>query len=99
MSDQAKRLILDFYDKKRYGVPLIMLIVLADIADNSAGEISVSTEDLCIKTQQCKRTVQRQLRRLCKARLLGYVKRSYGGPHQFNVYRLNLQNLARPCHE
>jgi hypothetical protein len=94
MSDTVRALVWQFYQGQRFGAPRILAIALSDESDDRGGGIFQSVNGLAAKTEQTRRAVQRQLRRLEEVGLLQCVEKSPGGPGQFHQYRLNLSLLV-----
>jgi hypothetical protein len=70
MSDTVRALVWQFYQGQRFGAPRILAIALSDESDDRGGGIFQSVNGLAAKTEQTRRAVQRQLRRLEEVGLL-----------------------------
>lgn len=93
MSDKVKGLAWSYYKAGRFGAPKILVIALADEADDLGGGIFQSVTNLADKTDQGERSVRYQLRRLEDSGLVVLVEKSGGGSGKFNHYRLDLAVL------
>lgn len=72
---------------------VLLALALADYADEYGCRVFPSVETLATKTRRSTRTVQRNLRRLEKLRLIEAVRYSRGGRGMACEYRFLIENL------
>lgn len=99
MSLHAMNLVWDATHLELNATELLVLLKMADIANDAADNIYPGVDALAQSARASGRTVQRILRRFEEAGIIAVVSHEHGGRGRATCFRLVLDRLARPVEE